>query len=268
MATRLTSQDVTVFSIGGGDQLANLRNCTVELSHDTQEGSPITRMGMNAQPVKRQVRIAANLLSTVTGTTRVSGLNLTSATLAAVNQLANIRSLNFSGSYTMANEEAVADQWAENRPIKKDYSAEVEYLIPQASGADLGDLAYAALPAEVALSFTLNGATITVPMVAVNHAVEATEGDVLVARLSLQGRAPFSGAYPTAPTGTASLLEWAFNAPATKRTIIVTTQAANGYSYEGSYVFSSFSFGIRSGELVENAYEFLSSGAVTRTSTS
>lgn len=267
MASRLVSGDITIYSIGGSDQLAYVRNVTLDLTNDTQEGSPMTRTGMTAQIVKSSAVIRSSHLSTTSTPARVSHLNLTAATLNTISHLSNIASLDFRGTYTMANEDAVADRWAEPRPLKRDYEATIEYLVPAATGADLGDLAYGALPASVDLSFTLNGATITVPMVASGHSVEAADGDILRARLTLKGRSPLTGNYPTAPTSGSGLLEAAFLTPWTKRTIIFQSAAANGSNYTFVAVYSSFSFSIRNGELVANEYEWMSTGAVTRTST-
>jgi hypothetical protein len=86
-------------------------------------------------------------------------------------------------------------------------------------------------------------------------------------KITLNSRWATGANNPTAPTGTTSLLEKAFNAPGTALAIVATSRATNGISYSGNFVIESARVAINQADAIMTQYRFRSSGAVTATAT-
>ena len=267
MSTHITG-DLSVWSVGGGSLLATVASVSAEFTEKQVDGSSIARLGKSNQGTKISGAISTSVMSTIAAPDRVSHLDLTSASLNGNPYLGDLASLTFKG--TMENKMRAGVGAMFERPVvtKKDYSASVEL---DATLATTSQIAVAMLSAnysarDVALALVLNGVAVSLPMRMSKLVHKFERDDLQRLALDLTGKDPGTGAYPTAPTASGSLLERALNDPTSPLAFTLTSHATEGVRYEGSMVFTDFSFAVKDGELVTTDYSWMTTGTVTAVS--
>jgi hypothetical protein len=268
MANKQITGDMSVFSIGGTSVLAVCRNVTYDLEFDKVDGSPVLVQGRQTQLMKRGGTIDTTLMSTISDGLRVNALDCSVFTIGGTDYLALLKSLRFNGALETEDSEGATGAWKWFQyKGKKDYTAEADLFLPITAAGALGVLAHGAsrTALDLAISMTINSIPITVPMTAHKFTHMFDDGQFQMYKVALSGKAPDSlvTAYPTAPTGTTSLLEKAFNAPGTALAFALTSHATEGLVYSGNMVYSKFNFEIADGQLISNTYGFQTQGAIT-----
>jgi hypothetical protein len=247
--------------------VATFRTATLEVTADTVEASPATRLMSKKQPVKKGATLTCELMSVVASSEKVTHLNLSAITVDSVDYLGSINGT-FSGTNTIVEAGAAGDIWKYPQVTKTMLSFTGEILITASTGGAQALLtdAWANNVSGLAmiLSFTINGVAVTLPMVLTSCSQPFTDGDVQKANITLEGASPDSGSYPTAPTGTTSLLEKALNVATTAVAITFTTHATEGMALTSTNaVFQSFSIPIQDGQLINASYTFAIQGQPT-----
>ena len=277
--TRQDSGDISVFTWGSGPTslLALIQDVSFELPADIVEGRGITFKGENPQVVKQGGIIRTTLMSAVASCVRVANVDVTAFTLDAVNYAAYLRGGSFNLSFSHDEGGGVGDYWKYPCvvwPIS--ISAEVTLNLPDSGTANalqdtLGDLLNATAATAIAnrqavFSITINGVAVTLPMIIENARWTGEPGKLQTVTFTLKGNHCAAATdHPTAPTGTTTLLEKAFNAPKTPLAFVLTPKATNSTSFAGEMVFSSYGFDFNDSQLIAERYEFLTHGAVTAT---
>lgn len=268
--------DLAVYSIGGTSYLGLIKGVSYEFSPTNADSSPITIMGTRRQTVKKSVKISSSHMSTSSGDSGlvVGNLHVSGLSIGGVSFISYLRGGSFSGSFTHREVSSVGDVWSETQIFGKDYRTEVTLTIPAAGDSQTPNFARSLMDelhdsdlndqdlTRVVFEIVIDGVTITVPMIVASatHAINEKQEQLIT--LSLEGNAPTSGDFPTAPTGTTTLLEKAFNSYNTPLAVVLTTGAAgSGEAYTGNVLFSGFSFGFNDAEINVIQYEFVSHGA-------
>lgn len=261
---------VSVFSVGGNSMLAVYEDVSYDIEETQVEGSIIARPGETPQGVKLGAKIATNLMSTISAPDRVSHLNLSVATIGGVSYLGLIKSLKFSGSYTQKMRAGVGAWFKRPQNVKKAYSISVVLDCDDAIASAFMIPMHSTTSADrnMILSITLNGIAITLPCRLQKATSGAKRDELQEISLELVGRSPDTGNFPTAPTGTSTLLEKAFNDWKTALAFEYDSAVAAGFTVSGSMIFSSFSFEIADEQLVSTSYAWDSYGTVTAAATS
>jgi hypothetical protein len=169
----------------------------------------------------------------------------------------------------------VADPFKWPQIFGKDYRLDCTLVIPaagdsqspnfaRAMGANLHDTDLNDQDlTRVTFTITIDGVTVTIPMqvASMTHTINQNQEQVI--SLSMNGVDPGTGAYPTAPTGTTSLLEKMFNAYNTVLACVLTTAAAGaGQTYSGNFIFTDFGFSFNDSEIIMIDYTLASRGTI------
>lgn len=269
MAARQLTGDMSLFSLGGSSYLGLFRNVKLAGTFDTVESRPAVNLASRAQVVKKGGVLSTELMSVVSGSAKVSHLDLSVFTLDGSSWLGAI-SGKFSGSFEHKEADGPGTIWKYPLVVSKDYEFSGTIKVPATGGiqAMMVD-AWSATAAdnEWVVTFTVNGVAITLPMVLTSAEVVFEEAGIQTVAITMKGQGPdnTATAYPTAPTGTTSILEKAFNAPKTAIAWALTSHATEGLAYSGNAVIQSFEIGIEDGALINIAYAYATQGAVTAT---
>lgn len=276
-----TGLDLAVFTAGGLSLLELLQNVRYSDDVATRDGSSIKRTAVSEQPQKKQGRINTGIFNTATGTTRISHLHVSAFSIDGQSYLgppSKILSGEFSHQCQHSHgAHGAGDFWAAPQVIKRADSFRGQLWIPNEAtenalrliGADFHNVVSnaAALAAlKMIVSMTINAVAVTFDMRLTGMEFTANEGDGQVFGVTLVGDPPLgAGTYPTAPTGTTSLMEQVYNQVTTALAFDLTNIAAGGVQYTGNMVWDSARFAIRDGDLYQEEYAWLTSGAVTAT---
>jgi hypothetical protein len=121
--------------------------------------------------------------------------------------------------------------------------------------------------ADGAFSFTLNGVTVTFPVVITSAAHGASNGQTQMVAVNFVGQDPLTGDMPSAPTGTTTILEKILNVPQTALAIAWTTKASGGVAYTGNALIQSYSVNISNGAVATENMTWAGVGAITDAAT-
>lgn len=260
--------DVSVFSIAGSSVLGTFPDATITIDNENRDGSVVGRRGRSPVPTKRGASLSINLMSG-SAIDWVSHLDVSAFTIGGTDLSDYLRGGSLDIRNGFQESSAVSDLWKVPQWTSKDYTARVTLQIPDASEfaitGDMDDTNMADM--DVALSITINSVTITIPMLITSHAWSTSSDGLQLIELLLEGQDPLTGDYPTAPTGTTTLLEKALNAAGTAVAISASTKSANGSNYAFNAVIESASFSWNDGELIPVQYNFLATGAVAISTT-
>lgn len=270
---RLSTQDMSVFSVNSVDLLALLKDCSIKTNFDIIDGKPITRMGKSAHQVKKGAVIDYTNFSTVSQPQRVTNINVTAMSIAGTDYIGTCRSGTFSGSYTHVEGSGIGDIWKAPYVTEKDYRFSGEFQVVDSATANIwqnnADEIFAnnLTSGNITLSFTINSITFTLPCSISSAEWKGAEGGLQTVSLELMGRSPDSGAYPTAPTGTTTLLEKALNAPGTALAFSSTNTSNVSYDVNiaCNAIIQAFSIEFADAALVLEKYTWASTGTVTPT---
>lgn len=258
---------MTVFSAGGTSLLDSCDGVTIKVSPASAEGKPVSRLGKSPQLVKKSFEISTAAMSNVTGINRVTNLNLSALTVGGTDYLAHVDGISLTGSFEHKEGSARGDLWSKSEVVAKDYTGTLNLLIPTAGLVALQTLAVSSTVADSysTLSFTINGVATTLPIMFGSYTHMATVDDLQKIQIEWSGRDPLTGAYPTAPTGTSSLLTKAFNDSRTELAFAFTPAAVNATqgAWSGNMTWSSFSYSVTSDDVVKTEYSWKGFGAPT-----
>lgn len=261
---------LSLLSLGGNDFLADLEDATLEIGPDmTKRIDSITRAGQAEGTTKRGCHFEISLLSTKSTPERVSHLDLTAFTIGGTDYIANLESLDFSGSYEQKDKPAAGQLWQVKQNVTKKYTASVNLAIPDTGGMPLlvNQTSATLSNQNAALAFTLNGNAFSFAMRSVKVSAPWQRDGLQMVTVDFVGRDPGTGAFPSAPTGTTGLLQLALNAFKTPLAFDFISHATEGYELSGNVIYSGFSFQIKDGELVPVKYSFDSTGTVVGAAT-
>lgn len=270
--------DLDVFTADASSLLANIKGVTYTFEPENADSSAIKRIGKRRQTVKKGVTVATGTMSTLTGDASLvaSNLAVSAMTLGGTSILNYLRGGSISGSFDVREVSGVADPYRWPQIFGKDYEVELNLLLPAAGDSQVSNMARVLSPlihdpdltdqdlTRVTWSMTIDNVTITIPMIVQSYELTIRETQEQELRVRLSGCDPGSGAYPTSPTGTSTLLEAAFNAFNTPIALVLTTAAAGaGVSYSFNAIITRFGFSFNDAEITMIDYTFSSRGNVT-----
>jgi hypothetical protein len=268
MATRYSGTDIGIFTVGGVALVSPGTNFTFALTNEKADAGLIARLGKNSQGVKTGGKLSVDLASIVSGSQRVAQINVSAFTIGGTSYLSLLKSFSLTGSFDHVMQSGIGEKYSKPQVVAKDYQIGIELDLSTGTAKTLldflGGTDFSGNPK--AISITVNSVVITIPM----NLNEGTLGSQRYAlqslNLSLDGADPGTGNYPTAPTGTSTILEKALNAVTTEMAFTFQNALAadtNGVKATGNCVFDSFSFRVQDNALVEETYSFVTYGTVT-----
>jgi hypothetical protein len=268
MATRFSGQNFGLFTTGGILLAPSGTQFSFELANEKQDAGLVSRLGKNSQPVKAAGKLSVSLNPVVSGSERVSHGNVSVFTIGGVSYLNVLKSYSLSGSYEHRMQAGVGEKYAKPQVVAKDYQIAVALDIENTDSYTLMNLMGGTdfTNVDQTVSITINSVAITTAMNLNQGTISAQRYDLQELSLSFDGADPGAGAFPAAPTATASILEKALNAPTTEiafafqNAVSGVTTAMNA---SGNCVFESFSFEVQDGQLVNETYNFATYGTVT-----
>lgn len=258
------------FSLNASSQLTVLKDVKFSCPADLVEGKSLTDPGENEQAVKQEVIVATTMQSYVSsGPERVANVDVSAFTIGGTNFLGYLMGYRFSASHKMVELGGVSNYWKYTLPTTKQYSAEVQLSIPDSTTANairtfLGGFMNATIGTAIAArrfatSITINGIEVALTTLAQDAQWSGEDGGVQILTLPLKGYYP-STTYPTAPTGTTTILEKALNARQTALAGVFTPKSSNSGSFAGDLVIDTFGFRVQDKAVVETDYSWRSHG--------
>lgn len=261
MSARQIAVDISAFTAGGVDLITLATEATVTKNIMDDAGQAINRLNESPQGVKMNWMLSATALSTKSGAIRVTNLDLSAASILGTDVLAAVESINFDRSLVLSEGSGCGDGWQYPNVTGGGFSGSARIKIPT-SGVPLMAGIDAVTDADGVFTFTLNGVSVTLPVLITSIQHSMRVGDVQVLEVTFKGQDPLTGTYPTAPTGTTTLMEKIFNAPRTALAVVLTTKAADGVAYTGNVVPQSYSVAIADGQVVRESFTFQGVGAL------
>lgn len=273
MAVRYAGTNISLYTVGGIALVPTGYSFSATVNNESVDAGLITRMGKNNQPVKQGVALSVERNGVTSGSTRVSHLNVSAFTIGGTSYLNVLKDLNFSGSFDQVMQAGIGEKYQKPQVVAKDYNITCSLNVESGDSLTLAALIGGADFSNVdqAVSFTIDGVTITVPMNLMTYELSVPRYDLQTINLTFQGADPGSSAYPTAPTGTTSLLEQVLNTPTAELAFSfqnVDSGDVNGLRLSGNCVAESFSIQTSDGALVSETYQFQSYGTVTTAASS
>lgn len=278
MALLQGAGDLSVFTWDANSLLAILPDVSYEIDIDYGDTSVVGRPGDRQQAVKRGAVIQASIYSTLASDSGLvaSNLAISAFTIGGTSYLAHVRGGSFKGSFKVRETSGVGDVFKWPQIFGKGYTAEVNLTVPLTGSPNIIRNISSALHdtdlldqdlVRVAFSITIDGTPITVPMTIKSMKVNWQNQQEVNVTLSLEGNDPSTGDYPTAPTGTSTLLENAFNQYNTSIAMVLTTSAVvgDGTSFAFNAIITNFGFSFNDAEIIKTDYTFSSRGNVTPT---
>lgn len=262
---------LSALDLASSSFLADFQSATVSVDDDTVRNDALTRGGQSVQTTKRGVTFDVDLLSTLSGSDpeRVSHLHLSALTVGGTNYLTDLEGGTIEISYEQKKKPGAGSLWHYPQNVTKHIRATLKIGVPATGGVPLMVNQFSATltTQNAALSFTLNSVTTTITMRVVKVSQPFERDGLQIFEVTLEGRDPGTGAWPSAPTGTTTLLEKAFNDFKTAIAFNFTSHATEGYNLAGNMVFASVNINIQDGDLVATKYQFKSQGTITATAT-
>lgn len=269
--------DITVYTVGGIALLDYIHDTVYRASVETVEGRSIAYFGRSARAVKKGGEFRSKIMSDSGSTcqNRITNLDVSALSIDGTAYATMLRGGSFTGDFTIVEASAVGDLWKFPYIVAKDYSAEVDLMLPLSATANASRLVGADIHSSntedlcMTFSITIDGVAYALPMMVVGIEHQFNDNDLAMYKVSLKGKGPDSDvtAYPTTPTGTTSLLEKAFNDPQTALAYTFTpySTAAKGISLTGNLLIAGFSFTFNDKQIIDIDYTFHTQGAVTET---
>ena len=266
MSARATPRDVSVLEIGGVDYRGLATQASVAINHQTADSRPISRKYANPQAVKSSwvLNMTSNIVKS--GAATVTNLDLTGTSILGTAYVADVESLQFNVACAHVPGDACQDGWAYPVYDSSDITGTATLKVPTGSvqimaGQDApGD-------ADGVFTFTLNGNTVTLPVILTSIDHSMVNGSVQTVTVSFQGQDPRTGNMPTAPTGTTTIVEKILNAPETALAVEVESKAVGGVNYTGNVLISAYGLSINNGAVVSETFTWTGVGAPTTAAT-
>jgi hypothetical protein len=262
---------MAVLSVAGADILADFNSVTLSIESNLVNGAKSTRRGQTPQMTKKSGRIEVAVEDMISNPDRVSHLDLTAISIDGTSRLGDVRSVDLGVRYTSQMTAGAGELWTKPQNITKDFAITVELDaedgIASALFIDSASSTYA--HGNFAFTFTLNSVTVTIPCRLQSVSLAAQRDDLQRITLTLQGRDPGTGDFPSAPTGTSSILEKALNDFFTPVAIDFHSKSGTGgVDVSGNAIWESFNVRIEDEQLVAVNYALINDGAWTVIATS
>jgi hypothetical protein len=259
--------DISIFSIASNSVLAAYDNVTLTTTNTTGNTASVGARGQRSSILKSMATIDVNLRGTSTTTSdATTHLDLTSLAFGAYT-FTCFSSVSLNISYATAVVPCVGERYKMEDNTKLILNAEIRaqavtgmaeaFMVPFSDAAALST-------SNANLGLVYNGVTYTIAMMLQEVSLVGERDGIQELSIKLEGRAPDSGAFPAAPTGTTALLDKAFNAYNTAVAIAFQSVASTaGINASGNFKFQSVSFELADEQIVPVSYSFRSYGAVT-----
>lgn len=273
MALKQQAADIGTLSIASISLLADFENVSYVVKETQVDGSSMVALGKSNTGTKLGGTFDLTVLTTQSTPDRVTHLNLSVLTIGGTSYASDVSSVKMTLTPNQVKQPSAGSWWQTVQNTKMDISATVELSLPVGS-----NFAHALLQKmhsvtgsdrNVVFSFTLNGVAITVPMRLESIPFKAERDGLQMLTVNLTCHAPLSGTFPTAPTGTTSLLEKAFNSWAAELAFAFSTNAAAGAgaAISGNCIFGPTTIEVSDEALAKVTYQFHTTGTVTEAAT-
>lgn len=274
--------DLAVFTLDAGSMLTTVKNVAYTANFDKADTGAISRVGKRRQTVKKSVTLRSGIMETLAADSSMvsSNLSVTACSLGGVNILGYLRGGTFNGSFDIREVSAVSDVFKWPQIFGKDYKVDLTLLVPAAGDTQTANFLRGSLISTAGLldtdladqdltrqtfSITINGVTYALQLEIDSVDVTINQNEEKVIKISGSGNDPGTGAYPTTPTGTSTLLENCFNDFNTAVALVLTDAAAgSGVSMTGNFIFSSFNFSFNDSEVTMIDFEMQSRGTIAQ----
>jgi hypothetical protein len=268
MADRYSGKDVSIYTVAGATLASTGTTFSLDVENDTQEAGLITRLGENEQNVKANGVLAIERSGVISGANRVSHLNVTVFTIGGTDYIGVLNSYQLDGSFRHVMQSGMGEKWQKPQVESKHYKGSLVMDVDTGTALAFANMIGGAdfSNTDQAVSITIDGVAITIPMSLQKFGLVAGRYEKQAISLNFNGADPGSGAYPTAPTGTTTILEKAFNAPTSQMAFAFQNALSGntgGIAASGLCVFQSFSVNSTDGDLVKENYSFLTYDEIT-----
>jgi hypothetical protein len=274
MALKQQAADIGTLSIASISLLADFENVTWTVDETQVDGSSMVSLGKSMNGTKLAGTLDVSVLSTLSTPDRVSHLNMTVLTVGGTNYLTDVQSFKLTGTPNQVKQPSAGSWWQTVQNTKMDFAVTLDIAIPVGSNY-AHDLmtkmsSTTGIDRNVVLSVTINSVAQTIAMRMKSGSLKAERDGLQMFTLNLVGHAPLSGTYPTAPTGTTSLLEKAYNSWASELAFTFSSNAtaARGAVFTGNCIIGTWSIDVADEGLVKTAYQFHTTGTVTEAASS
>ena len=266
MSTRKYYGDLTTYTVGGTSLIDSMSDSVLTVNAGHDEGKGMARVHESPQLVVKGFSLEATTMSNVSGVGRVTNLNLTAFTVGGTAYLATVDSVSLNGTMAHAEGKGAGDFWEFPNVVSAGFSGKARLKVPAADLNALDALAADQTVAGnyVAISATLNGVVLTIPVALTMFTRETPIDDIQYFSIDFVGRDPLTGTYPTAPTGTTSLLEKAIVQPRTALAFSFKPSSDAG-TYSGNLVWSGWDFSVNNTGVVRTKYSFKGAGQLVYT---
>lgn len=257
-------------TIGGSSVLSDLKDVPIHFAPEHNETKQLAGYAKRRQLSKMGIGFSVSLWSTISADdVRVDFFNITALTLGATDIRCDLYSFEVEGSFDRKSDPGFCGKWKKMANKSKDYKATLEVGVSDAGYAALVVAAASTVEADrrMDLAATINGVGVTIAVTLGEVRIAIPDADNQKVTFTVLGNAPsnLATAYPASPTGTTTLLEWAFNSSKSLKAISFKSNntAAVGIAVTGNVSLASFKFGCRDGEVLVSDYELESYGTMT-----
>lgn len=269
MSVHVWDGKLNTFSVGGAAQLEYLENATLSEESQTVNGASVLYGGELVQETKARARLDCSLFSDLSTGIRISHLDLSAASLGAVNLLSPhiMASLDFNIKMNHVMKAATGLKWEHPQVSGRVFAASLELDIDDASTPDLLLAMFSSTYADrnKTLTFVLNGVSVSMPMRIIGSTQPIEQAGKQKYTMVLGDASGRSGTTVT-PSGSTTLLEKAINAY--KTVVAFAFQGASTYNIavSGNMVWDALGLKIEDGLLVPSRMSFLGQGTITGSS--
>ncbi len=263
--SRATQADVSVFSINGTDFLALFKSVSLTANFELADGRALPSRDPRNDEVKRSVSFATGIMTNVNATvstsSRVNNLDVSELLIGTTNYISFLRMGSITVNNNFAEGSGVNDLFRVPIWTTRNITASVTLGVgTSAFHTALGGLVDAASNGgALALSVSINGVTLAVPMIVSSYEHGFADDEIQTLTLSFEQR----GA-PTTTPATTNILGYAITSPGTGVACALTSRSANGSAYAGNFIFNSASFSFNDAEIISTEYNLSSTGAITQ----
>lgn len=259
--------DFSLFSIDSSSVLATFDGITIDLSNMTGNAGSLLAKGQKSIILKSEATVTVPIrpVSTTTGDS-ATHLDVSSLAFGGFT-FTCFSSTGMSINYAKQTVPCVGERYkkvdntklilAGKVTVQCDDGTAEAFMVPFDDGAALSDS-----NGDYSLGF--NGVTYTFPSVIQKAVFKGERDGIQEVEISLEGRSPDSGNFPSAPTGTTGLLQKAMNAYNTAIAFAFQSKSSTvGVNITGNVKFDSVEFTIADEQIVPTNFVFRLYGAVT-----
>lgn len=272
MASSHSTGDASVYTIDvngtPASQLATYKNCTIAFSQDMADVRPLSRDNLSPQPVKRGCTISTSLMSVASTPVKVSNLDVTAFTAGGTDIFAKLRGGSFTANYNVSEDSGVGDLWKYPGIVSWGFTINSTFHVnalnaSSASGVLMPLVAGTVANTRMVITVTINAVSVTLPCYLESASHVFNDGDLQVFEGTWQGSGIDSGTYPTAPTGSATILAAALNSPRTSLSVAFTSHATEGVAYAGEFLTTGLNFSWNDSSIITTDLTLSSQGTIT-----